>query len=238
MASIDFDALIRKVQDVRDRAASDKDKLIAAYAKWDPATDGRITSFSKLVNVLNSLQLGFTFISKHLLNHTWWEDIAKEPISNSDRVIYATEFQNFVKVGFVQALFSSVCESSFRIFLRAIDPVACNRGTADFKSIYECLFKSKLTTLPADAANLLDLLRPVRNTIHNNGVYIAWDGRDAAVTYNGTTYPFHHGKAVDFVSWDLLLELADAVRQLLLAVIVDQAVSGVSGRIADPFAGR
>ena len=84
--------------------------------------------------------------------------------------------------------------------------------------------------------DLLDLLRLVRNTIHNNGVYFAPDGQDAVVTYKGITYHFYHGKAVDFASWDLLLEIADAVRQLLLDVIADQAVSGVPGQIADPFA--
>ena len=184
--------------------------------------------------MLNSVQLGLTFISKHLLNDTWWDVIATRPIPNSDRAIYSTEFHNFVKVGFVQTLFSSVCESSLRILLRSIDPVACDGGKADFKSVYECLLKSKLTSALPDACSMLDLLRLVRSTIHNNGVYIPRDGRDAAVTYKGTTYRFRTAREVDFVQWDLLIELADAVRQLLVRVVADKAVSSISGQIPDP----
>jgi hypothetical protein len=74
-------------------------------------------------------------------------------------------------------MFSSI-ESSLRLFLRALDPTACNGGMKEFNSIYDCLFNSKLATAPADGIELLNLLRLVRNTIHNNGVYFNPRGTD------------------------------------------------------------
>jgi len=170
-----------------------------------------------------------------LLNSIWWQTISKEPVPTSDRVVYAKEFQNFAKLGLVQFSFSSI-ESTFRILLRAIDPGACRGGTDSFKSIYECLLRSNLSSAPVDAVELLDLLRHVRNTIHNNGVYFHRDGKNAQVTYKEMTYHFRHGQRVDFVHWDLLLTLTDDVRQLLVQVVSDEAVAGITGQITDPFA--
>jgi hypothetical protein len=64
--------LIAQLQVVRDRAVQDKAAIVSLYPFVDPEHDARITAFSKLINVLNSLQLSFTFISMHLLDKEWW----------------------------------------------------------------------------------------------------------------------------------------------------------------------
>jgi len=160
----DIHRLIDAFQSVRDGFVDDKEAVIAIYSFVSPKHDARITAYSKAINVLNSLQLAFTFISKHLLHGQWWEAVARSPIPDSDKQIYANEFANFTKVAFVQELFLSI-ESSLRLFLRAIDPAACNGGMAEFKSIYECLFRSRLSAVPSNGIALLDLLRLVRNTM-------------------------------------------------------------------------
>jgi hypothetical protein len=229
--------LIEQLQRIRDRAVDDKDAVVKLYTFVNPKHDARVTAFSKLINVLNSLELSFVFLSKYLLDKRWWDALALTPIPDNDKQIYLNEFANFIKVGFVHALFSSI-ESSFRLFLRALDPTACNGGMAEFKSIYDCLFRSKLTTEPADGVQLLDLLRLVRNTIHNNGVYFNRHGRNITVIWQGQTYEFKHGVPVDFVTWEFLLRVADSLRILLRQVAEDTSLRNVTVMIDDPFSHR
>ena len=225
--------LIEQLQPVRDAFVDDKAEVMAIYSSIDPKHDARITAYSKAINVLNSVQLAFTFISKHLLHGQWWEAVARNPVPDQDKQIYANEFANFTKIAFVQGIFLAI-ESSLRLFLRALDPVACNSGMAEFKSIYECLFKSKLSTIPSDGIALLDLLRLVRNTIHNNGVYFNPSGNDASITWNGETFVFKQGAPVDFVTWEFLIRVSEALRQLLREVVEDINLKGISAEINDP----
>lgn len=229
--------LIERLQPIRDRAVDDKTAVVALYPFVDPEHDARITAFSKLINVLNSLQLSFIFLSKHLLHKQWWEAIARTPIPDYDKQVYANEFANFVKVGFVHAMFSSI-ESSLRLFLRALDPAACKGGMAEFKSIYDCLFSSKLATRPTDGIQLLDLLRLVRNTIHNNGVYFNPRGGNVTLSWQGQTFQFRQGEPVDFVTWEFLIQVSDALRILLRQVVEDTNLRSITVVIDDPFSYR
>lgn len=226
--------LIEELQPVRDRFADDKDAVTAIYSFVNQKHDARITAYSKAINVLNSVQLAFTFISKHLLYGEWWAAVAREPIPDTDKQIYANEFANFTKVAFVQGLFLAI-ESSLRLFLRKIDPVACNGGMAEFKSIYECLFKSKLTVEPSNGIALLDLLRLVRNTIHNNGVYFHPTGNDASIVWDGETFEFKQGTPVDFVTWEFMIRVSEALRLLLREVVEDATLKAISTDVDDPF---
>lgn len=228
----DVHRLIERLEPVRDRAMDDKRAVSALYAGVSPQHDARVTAFAKHFNVWNSLQLGFTFVSKHLLYHSWWEDVATASIPDRDKQIYATEFGNLLKLGFVQGV-SSAVESSLRIFLRALDPVACKGGMAEFKSIYECLFKSKLATV-SEAIALLDLLRLVRNTVHNNGVYFHPSGLDESITWKGNLYEFKQGKMTGFVTWEFMIDVADSLRALIRRVVEDPALLSVTPEIPDP----
>ena len=229
--------LIEQLQAVRDCAADDKTAVIALYPFATPKHDARITAFSKFINVLNSVQLAFTFISKHLLHKQWWDAITRTPISDADKQVYANEFATFIKVGFVHAMFSSI-ESSLRLFLRALDPVACYGGMAEFKSIYDCLFSSKLAAPPADGTELLDLLRLVRNTIHNNGVYFNPHSADVTLSWQGQTFEFRQGAPVDFVTWEFLIQVSDSLRILLRQVVGDTSLRNITVVIDDPFSHR
>ena len=229
--------LIEQLQPIRDRAVDDKTAVVALYPFVDPEHDARITAFSKLINVLNSLQLAFTFLSKHLLYKQWWDAIARTPIRDIDKQVFANEFANFIKVGFVHALFSSI-ESSLRLFLRALDPAACNSGMAEFKSIYDCLFNSKLAVAPTDGGRLLDLLRLVRNTIHNNGVYFNPRGGNVTLSWQGQTFEFRQGVPVDFVTWEFLIQVSESLRIFLRQVVNDANLRNITVVIDDPFSHR
>ena len=234
IGSEELHKLIGQLQSVRNLAVDDKNAIVALYSTVDPKHDARITAFSKTINVFNSLQLGLAFISKHLLHKQWWSAIATQDIPDIDKQIYVNEFANLTKIGFIQGIFSAV-ESSLRLLLRALDPTACNGGLAEFKSVYECLFKSNLTSSSPDAIALLDLLRLVRNTIHNNGVYFHPSGNDVTAIWKGNTYAFKQGKPIDFVTWELLIVVSNALRLLLRQVVEDAKLQAITTEIPDPF---
>lgn len=235
--SPDLLAIVRNIEHLRDHTDEQKHTLIIRYPSWDVAQDARLTLFAKMINVANSAQLALTFIGQHLLDPLWWQGTAKKAIPVNDANIYVNEFNNFAKIGFVQFLFSSF-ESGFRVLLRAVDSSACSQGTSEFKSVYECLIKSKLVTTPAGAIDLLDLLRFIRNTVHNNGVFFNRAGTDEQIVYNGNTYRFLYGKAVDFVTWDFIISVAQDLVDLAVAVVSDASVAEIAGTIQDPFAQR
>jgi len=226
--------LIKQLEQIRDQTVQNKESVMALYSNFDPRKDARITAFSKMINIFNSVQLALIFISEHLLDLNWWKAISREVIPVSDVRRYVAEFMNFSKIGFVQSLFSAT-ESSLRLFLRALDPAACDGGTGPFKSIYDCLFTTKLSACPPEGVELLDLFRLVRNTIHNNGVYFHRDGRNVTVTWRGTSYEFKQSLPVNFVTWQFLLEISDAIRHLMYSVVTDAKLRTMTREITDPF---
>ncbi len=223
--------LISTIQQLRDSFISTKDDLIQKHLRWDQARDATLTLFAKCVNVLNSTQLGMVHIQFNLTQKQWWTSISKVPIADADLQLYLNEFDMFIKLGFVQFLFSSI-ESSFRLIVNAISPTACSGGTAEFKGIYSFLL-SRLTLQKYEP--LLDLLRCIRNTIHNNGVYFPRSGNNETMVYNGTTYSFEIGKPVDFVTWQFLFGLIPDLRQMIIDIVESNEVSSIAV-IFDPFA--
>ncbi|PVX44614.1 hypothetical protein C8C85_0359 [Flavobacterium sp. 103] len=222
---------IDSIQKIKNSFSDSKDTLIAQFKTWDPIKDARITVFSKCINVCNSTQLSFTFMHFHLINLDWWKEIAKSEIPANDAQIYANEYAMFTKIGFIQFTFSSI-ESAFRIYVKSLDPNACNNGTAEFKSIYSWLLKRVNLQ---NHENLLDLFRLIRNTIHNNGVYFHKSGISESITYKAKVYNFNIGQPVDFVTWDFIFEVMEEVEELIVNVIKTQEISSVI-EIIDPFA--
>jgi hypothetical protein len=125
-------------------------------------------------------------------------------------------------------------ENKFRIFLRAIDPIACGGGTEAFESIYACLLRSKLSSPPPEAFELLELIRLTRNTIHNDSVYLNKKGLDNVVTYKGINYAFYHGKPINFVTWEFLIMMAADIQNLFSIIVSDKVIAEIDGRIIDP----
>lgn len=230
----DIQKLGHRLATIRHSMDEDLDAIKALYAGFDPQIDARITAISRLHGTFGMSHLCLMFLYKDLLNRSWWVANIKQKASESDIQSAAFAFSSYSRMAFIQSTFSSV-ESSFRLLLRAFDSSACRGGTSNFKSIYECLLKSKLSQCPTDSVELLDLLRLVRNSVHNNGVYFDRTGQDDAVTWKGNIYNFRHERPVDFVNWDFCVTVADNVRMLMRNVVEDPNVHAIDRQILDPF---
>jgi len=77
-----------------------------------------------------------------------------------------------------------------RIIIRGVSPGAFKDGRGNFKDICKTLQSTNFSKYEC----LIELLRLVRNTIHNNGVYFPDKiGDNRPVTYRGITYNFIDG---------------------------------------------
>jgi hypothetical protein len=226
-----------KIQEVRDVCEDRKEKATLKYDNrhWFGNNDARITSFRKIINVCNSALLTFEVGNQTVARKDWWEDMTDGEISREDIIIYAREYESFLKVSFIQSFYSCV-ESSLRLILRGIDREACSRGTDAFKNIYECLLRSKLSGNFDRYVSLLDLYRELRNTIHNNGVYFHRRWESKVVEYEGNEYEFKIGEPIDFADWNFIRNASVECVELLYNVVKNPVVSDVEKNIADPFA--
>lgn len=179
--------------------------------------DARLTMFNKCSNVASSTMLGVALMAHHLCVPAWWKEKGGIPASRETMQYACDEFNMFLRISFIQGIFFAV-ESSLRVFVRALDSNACGGGCAEFKSIYEWLLKRLQLQKHRD---LLDLVRNIRNVMHNNGLFFPISGRDTAVTYAGVAYRFRVGRHNDFVTWALVtglaLDLGKAVRDIVEA---------------------
>ncbi len=177
--------------------------------------DIRLAVFTKIENVVRCAALGFESITNFLsLPRYDRVGIERNPIGP----IETSELAMFYKLGFVHFMFSAT-ESSFRQLLRAINLEKCNGGSADFRSVYECLIREELGLPGAkDYIDMLDLFRLIRNTVHNNGVYFQKSGDSREVTYQGMVYQFKHGQKIDTVMWHLCLSILNDVIGLFITI--------------------
>ena len=119
--------------------------LLQKYS-FDQKYDARVTIFSKCIVAIDSLCIALLFLQYSLVDKEWWNKIwcnelglSSVPDEQSLEMM-RNGFSQFLVVGFFQSFFSAI-ESAFRIYLRELDPIACNNGTADFEAIYNCLLK-------------------------------------------------------------------------------------------------
>lgn len=127
----------------------------------------------------------------------------------------------------------SLFESGIRRIVRAIDPVACSGGAAEFKNIYEWLFarlRKNGWSYPTDNPSaFLDLFRVFRNTLHNNGAFYPPNGRDQEIIWQGKTYQFKYASIPSFYGWEfnimLLKDLVSLNHSIMLCALIAQLPS-------------
>lgn len=206
-----------------------KENLIKSHPTWNQNKDARISIFTKCANVFSSTSLGMDFIMLDLTNDNWWQSKATQKIPAELIQHSIREFDIFLKMSFFHLFFSAI-ESSFRIFVQALDSNACNNGKGNFKKIYSWL----LATLELyEWENLLDLLRCIRNTIHNNGVYFPLSDKNETIEYKGVIYAFVVGNKIS-ITWHQLLDFAGDVEKMLLEIVESPEIASLPV-VNDPF---
>jgi hypothetical protein len=218
----EFADLARKLSPLELHAATTATRLLGRHATWREGFDARVTVFAQFKNITATAIHSAMFMHKHLSRSEWWREWRDGGATDRDILIALVEFHQFTKRGFVHITMSNT-EAALRTYVRALDPAACSGGAAEFKSIYEHLYRSRLS-LGIEGIALLDLLRLIRNTIHNGGVYVSKSGTSEVIRYKDRSFNFVHGMAIDFVTWDNLCWLYTDLIDLLAATVEDPAL--------------
>lgn len=222
-----------ELETLRKRAEMERDSIRNEFLAW-PKDDVRRWTISRLSTIFFMSVLGLYIMRVHLSYPEWWEGYANgapPKLCEDGR----SEFDRHLK-GKLLIDMAGNLEHSFRRILKQLDP---QTRAADLSAIYASLLRQNnpyLQSPPPDSLPTLELLRLIRNTIHNSWVHYPESGQNREVSFKGVTYSFTVGKKLDFISWDLLTVLAEDIFRIALAVVKDPRVIAFSA-MSDPGAG-
>lgn len=228
--------LLNRLENLQNVVLKDKQVLIVENPSWNVKNDVRITSVVNLFDSLARTRLELQFLGE-LLDEDWWL-INSPKTPQKIKINHLVSFERLIKYSFGMDFFIYV-ESSFRTFLRAIDPKACNNATNSFQSIYKCLLGPKCLNFidveRTSAIELLNLSRMIRNLIHNSGTFFSDNGQNETLSYKGRTYFFCYEKPVNFMYWALVIEITDDIRQLLIKAISHPKIKSIPHIVGPTF---
>lgn len=232
------DVLIQRLQAIKENTFLEKQNLSTANPNWNSQKDARLLVLRRFIHIFEFTQFNLHLLGK-ALDEEWYQSIVENKTQQEPeyQMFLTIEWEKVTKYRFGMSLFTLI-ESSFRVFLRNIDPAACKGATSSFESIYKSLLGPKHLDLARPdrelAEELLNFIRTIRNLIHNDGVFFDEKGKDKVITYRGVPYNFNNGKPVEFVTWELLLDLAENIQRLLVQVISNPFIISQTD-LVDPF---
>lgn len=187
-----------------------------------------------MINTVNSAIYSVIFLDQDLCDISWWRRIFSRDPAQKTYKLGIEQFDRFARFGLLHVT-CSIYESFLRIILRSVDPGACSNGTSEFASIYTALFRTQLSAGYSDALELSNLLRHLRNTIHNNGIFFHKNKNDMKVNYRNKMYTFKFSREIDFVTWKFICEMLCAISATMGLVCLDPVIVSIP-LIPDPIA--
>lgn len=225
------DAQLSPLQNAKDALRQTREELDAAFPAWresyesDPTDyahhDARREFFVGLQVILTNAQLTYTFMKEQLCDVEWWDAKAGEyrPVMAEQ----ALREQALMAKFFTVHAIAVTTEETLRALVRAGKPFTCP-STAESASVVGHVLK--ITELQ-HLEPLFQILRLVRNTIHNNGVHRPQSGRDETVSYGGRTFEFTVGQQLTWMGEDFLPWLATQLNEAMNEIVRSVQVSGL-----------
>lgn len=146
-------------------------------------------------------------------------------LNSNDINLQVKEYANWTKHHFGLSIFIQL-ENFSRKILKALDPSACDNSKSTFQSIYTTL-NSRINIAFPEAIPLYELIRLVRNTIHNDSVFRNKKSTIETVIYKGNKYSFIPEKPIDFVTWGFLIDITNDVILLITDIIKNKKISNL-----------
>jgi len=167
------------------------------------ANDLRCTLVAAPGNTLRSYLLFFEMVISTVTQESWWKAHYNEYQPNELNRSALDNLDKKMKFMFLVSVFSQIA-NEFRKLVSHLSPGVCDNGNAKFKAIYDhILCKLNLRHY----IHLYDLFREIRNSIHRDGFYFSKTLLNKSISWKLIEYKLIHGKAVDFLTHDLTLEL-------------------------------
>lgn len=158
--------------------------------------DIRISLLTKLLFSMTGYQLSLIHSEIQLKDRGWWDHFFNDQVNDQDIQLRTSSYNHISLIGFFQGIFMSL-ESSLRSISIALDPSKNKDGKAEFANIYKFIF-ARLNLHKYN--DLFDILRLIRNTNHNNGMFIPVRSGNLSITYKGRTFDFKENKLVEYLN--------------------------------------
>ncbi len=202
--------------------------MAAQYRHLSPE-DPRKSVGYHLLSVASSGFLSLAHVRDNLQHDDWWQKHGYGTALEAGIVRDLIENYITLTAGSLIFFSFSLFESGIRRVVRALDRTACDGGAAEFKSIYDWLFKrlreSGWTYHDGDPVEFMDLFRTFRNTLHNNGAFYNRYGRDETRGWKGIEYRFVYGSVPDFYGWEFNLSLLSELINLNRSIMTSELVA-------------
>ncbi|MET1180556.1 hypothetical protein ABG775_21705 [Peribacillus simplex] len=207
------------------------DRLASKYG-WIQGKDIRLTGLSKISNSLDfartGIYLGRSKYYKRIPEQKLLPDSNLAPNEkNAVKKNILNEFHVGIKRGFFLSLHMSL-ESTIRLTARGLGLEKDN-----FYETYKNLLNHLNPTKKEEFMRLLDVIRNVRNTIHNNGVY---NKATQSISYGRSTYTFTMGARVPLRWLDIDDFLEGALEMLVTIAEHPGIISQPEANMEDPSA--
>lgn len=203
------DSISWALDDLRQKCEAIVSQLKTSYSWTDE--DPRVKIFHELRNAIQDTLALFAFHRSIFPSENFWKAYFVAVPTPQDFENHYRELDVMIRFANFHAIFS-LYEAHTRALVRTIDPNACNSGLAAFDNIINWLF-ARLNPND-DFKQLKELLRLVRNTIHNNGVYRPENNQDKDIVFKNQTYSFKVGQPIDFVDWKFVSMINDELINL------------------------
>lgn len=221
--STEIISIIRELENIQERLNKNRE-LVHSQIKGIQVNDRRITIYTQLFGILDQAKMGFEFSHCSLNSH----DIRTRMFAgftDEEFLQRINAFIHFTAIGMNHAYFS-IIES----FLRQIHRTILNEPPISFSKLNQSV--SKALDL-SQWSEFLKFYGFLRNTQHNNGLFLPSTPKNEEVTYRGKKFLFIYGEPIHFLDADLRLELTNDGNYFVYDVCISEKVINYTC-IADP----
>lgn len=189
-------------------------EILAKYPKGPDGMDLRAALFGLPGNALVGYGIAMAMIETVLTDRRWWETFTPYR-TESEITERLGHYDNSIRQGYFILFFSRI-EWIIRNMLFTLDSSLCDGGLGPFKNVYEA-FLNQINC--NDLLIIFELSRHLRNSMHNNGIYMNKQRNDSQIySYRGLSIQFKHNKSIENatpLSFDLYEDLILACRKIV-----------------------
>lgn len=191
------------------------------HSDWD-FQDARRVIFRKIIQILNGFAIGFSHIHREFINQEWFKMLYREVGTEENQKKLCNEFEIFLGSGLIIFLYGAI-ESSMRIIALKLNSKIFPKNIS-----FSSLNKTFLEELNLDQyVNLLRIWGNLRNTIHNNGIFLPFNGKDQIIEYHNTKFKFENGKQHTIQGWKMYSLLVRDLTDMVTSIVDSDDVSAI-----------
>lgn len=211
-----------------------RQEVVEKNSNIDIQNDLRYTAFDTFISIMATFILKTAVRGKAVYSDQFWDSVFGGVDDLNERNRMRARYTDFDKIITISSVFS-VVESNLRFLMRELNPNFDNGSTGKFKKIHEQLFLKELSVPKSDFIESLIFFSEIRNTTHNNGIFMRWNDENITLNYKGKQYHFIKGKKLEFTTWEIVMDLIEDSANIFHSVFLDPKVINHPQLIKNPI---